>query len=115
MDTDEYLKAPKTNYQLLAPKIDSLKFDEVSIEDAEARNDLSLLELFKNTKVILGTVTVARTKVETKEDVKARIQEALKHIDADRLILATDCGLGMLPPNIIKQKLSVMKEVADEL
>ena len=81
LDTDEYLKAPKTNYNLLAPKIDSLGFDEVSIEDAEATNDLSLLALFKNTKVtrilylseynccvevIMGTVAVARTRVETK-------------------------------------------------
>ena len=50
LDTDEYLKAPKTNYNLLAPKIDSLGFDEVSIENAEANNDLSLLALFKKTK-----------------------------------------------------------------
>ena len=53
LDTDEYLKAPKTNYNLLAPKIDSLGFDEVSIENAEANNDLSLLSLFKKTKVII--------------------------------------------------------------
>ena len=52
-------KAPKTNYNLLAPKLDSLGFDEVSIEDAEAMNDLSLLALFKNTKVVpLSTVTL---------------------------------------------------------
>ena len=51
LDTDEYLKAPKTNYNLLAPKIDSLGFDEVSIENAEANNDLALLALFKKTKV----------------------------------------------------------------
>ena len=53
LDTDEYLKAPKTNYNLLAPKIDSLGFDEVSIENAEANNDLSLLALFKKTKVTI--------------------------------------------------------------
>ena len=58
LDTDEYLKAPKTNYNLLAPKLDSLGFDEVSIEDAEANNDLSLLALFKNTKV--GTKSFRR-------------------------------------------------------
>ena len=51
LDTDEYPKAPKTNYNLIASKLDSLRFDEASIENAEARNDLSLLELFKNTKV----------------------------------------------------------------
>ena len=52
LDTDKYLKAPKTNYNLIASKLDSLRFDEVSIENAEAKNDLSLLALFKNTKVI---------------------------------------------------------------
>jgi len=114
LDTDEYLKAPKTNYNLLAPKIDSLGFDEVSIEDAEAKNDLSLLELFKNTKVILGSVTVARSKVEAEEEVKARVREALKFISPERLILAPDCGLGMLPTDIIKEKLAVMKTVAEQ-
>lgn len=57
LDTDEYLKAPKTNYNLLAPKIDALGFDEVSIEDCEARNDLSLLSLFKQTKVSVRELT----------------------------------------------------------
>ena len=71
--------------------------------------------MFKKTKVILGTVTVARSKVESKDEVKQRITEALKHIEADNLILAPDCGLGMLPQNIIKEKLKIMKDVADEL
>jgi len=114
LDTDEYPKAPKTNYNLLAPKIDSLGFDEVSIEDAEAQNDLSLLTLFKKTKVIFGSVTVARSKIENKDDVRARVTEALKYISADRLILAPDCGLGMLPTPIIKEKLKIMCEVAKE-
>merc|ERR1719213_1256474 len=87
LDTDEYLKAPKTNYNLLAPKIDSLGFDEVSIENAEADNDLSLLSLFQKTKVILGCVAVARSRVERKDDVQARVNEALKFITPDRLIL----------------------------
>ena len=114
LDTDEYLKAPKTNYNRLAPKIDSLGFDEVSIENAEANNDLSLLSLFQHTKVILGAVTVARTKVETEEEVVGRVREALNFIPAERLILAPDCGLGMLPVNIIKQKLQVMVNVAKQ-
>jgi len=114
LDNDNFPKAPKTNYNLLAPKIDSLGFDEVSIENAEANNDLSLLSLFKKTKVILGCVTVARTKIETKEEIKDKVTEALKFISPDRLILAPDCGLGMLPSNLIKQKLTNMKQVADE-
>ena len=62
--------------------------------------------------MILGCVTVARTRVETEEEVKARVKEALKFISPDRLVLAPDCGLGMLSENIINQKLQVMAKVA---
>ena len=41
-----------------------------------------------------------------------RVTEALKHISPERLILAPDCGLGMLPPLVIRQKLAVIREVA---
>ena len=43
-----------------------------------------------------------------------RVTEALKHIPPERLILAPDCGLGMLPPDIIRQKLAVIREVASQ-
>lgn len=115
LDTDIYPKAPKENYRRLAPKIDSLPFDQVSIEDAEARNDLSLLSLFQKTQVILGVVTVARTKVETEEDIRSRVEEALQHIPRSRLVLAPDCGLGMLDMNIIRAKLGNMVKVARSL
>ena len=46
--------------------------------------------------------------------VLGRVTEALKHIPAERLILAPDCGLGMLPPDIIRQKLAVIREVASQ-
>ena len=65
-------------------------------------------------KVILGSVAVARTRVETEEEVVDRVREALKFIPPERLILAPDCGLGMLPVNIIKQKLQIMLNVAKQ-
>ena len=65
-------------------------------------------------QVILGSVAVARTRVESPDCVRARVTEALRHIEAERLILAPDCGLGMLSPDIIRQKLRVIREVANE-
>jgi len=114
MDTDEYLKADKRNYHKLAPVIDALGFTEVSIENAECKNDLSLLGLFQRTKVVLGSVTIARSKVETKEEIKAVVEEALRFIPRDRLVLAPDCGLGMLPLPTIREKVSNMVAVAKE-
>ena len=75
---------------------------------------MSLLSLFQHTKVILGSVTVARTRLETEEEVVGRVKEALKFIPSERLILAPDCGLGMLPVDIIKQKLKIMLNVAKQ-
>ena len=46
--------------------------------------------------------------------VLGRVTEALKHIPKERLILAPDCGLGMLPPPVIRQKLAVIREVASQ-
>ncbi len=69
---------------------------EVSIEDAHRPNELSLLELFGHTKVILGVVAIAKSRVEPVDEIRARLRAALQHIDADRLIAAPDCGLAML-------------------
>ena len=47
----QFIKADKTNYGRLAEKLDNAGFDEISIEDAEAKNDLSILAKFKRSKV----------------------------------------------------------------
>merc|ERR1711976_910632 len=70
--------------------------DAVSIEDAWCRNDLSLLSLFKKTKVIFGAMNVSSSRVETVEEIQERLTEALEFIDAERLIVAPDCGLALL-------------------
>merc|ERR1711988_684729 len=80
----------------IAPALDESCIDAVSIEDAWCRNDLSLLSLFKKTKVIFGTMNVSSSRVETVEEMQKRLTNALEYIDADRLIVAPDCGLALL-------------------
>lgn len=46
----------------LAPVLDEAALDAVSIEDAHRPSNLSLLELFQNTTVILGVIGIARTR-----------------------------------------------------
>lgn len=84
--------------------------NSVSIEDAEVQNDLRLLGQFKNTSVILGSLRIARSRVESVQEIKDRLQEALKYIPAERLWVAPDCGLGYLPEEIAIQKLKNMVE-----
>merc|ERR1712151_814688 len=96
VDQTDYLKADNTAYRRMAPLLDESLTDAISIEDAWCRNDLSLLSLFKKKKVILGAMHVSSSRVETVEEIQERLAEALEHIDADRLIVAPDCGLALL-------------------
>ncbi|XP_022102489.1 uncharacterized protein LOC110985638 [Acanthaster planci] len=115
LDEKDYQKADPRGYFDIAEKIDQAGFDEISIEDAHRRNDLSLLALFKRSKVILGSVTIASSRVETVSEIRDRLKSALSHIPCDRLLVAPDCGLGFLPRNIMREKLKNMVEAARSL
>lgn len=112
VDQTDYLKAEPSAYMKIAPALDESCIDAVSIEDAWCRNDLSLLSHFKQTKVIFGTMNVSSSRVETVEEMRARLSEALKYIDPERLMVAPDCGLGLLQGekygHLLTQKLSNM-------
>jgi len=108
LDNPDYPKADRQAYQRLAPAIDASSIDAVSIEDAHRNNDLSLLELLANTQVVFGVVAVARSSIESVDDVQDRLRAALQHIDKDRLWAAPDCGLGLLGRDLARAKIDVM-------
>jgi len=112
VDLDDFPKAPQEAYYDLALSIDALPVQCVSLEDAHRFNDLSLLDLFQDTRVIIGTVQIAMTRVESVEEIQARLREALKHIDSDRLIAGPDCGLAMLDRDTVFAKLQNMCRAA---
>ncbi|MGA0301389.1 MAG: hypothetical protein ACO3OJ_09785, partial [Paracoccaceae bacterium] len=112
LDDEEYKKADPDSYHRLARHVDAMGIDEVSIEDAHCCNDLVLLESFERMSVIFGSVAVARSRIETVDEVEARIRSALNHIDRERLVVAPDCGLGLLPPELAEAKLKVMCSAA---
>jgi 5-methyltetrahydropteroyltriglutamate--homocysteine methyltransferase len=108
LDDETYLKADPDCYQQLARAVDGSSVHQVSIEDAHCLNNLELLERFDNTAIILGVVTIASSRVESSEHIEQRLQQALRHIDADRLLAAPDCGLMMLGRELAMAKLKSM-------
>lgn len=113
LDSTDYAKAPPDSYHRLAPALDDAAVDVVSIEDAHRPNDLSLLDEFKSTTIILGVIGIARSRIESAHEIESRLRAALDHIDKHRLMAAPDCGLGMLPPELIPQKLEQMRIAVD--
>jgi len=53
-------------------------------------------------------VTIAHSKIESSEYNAQRLELALQHIDADRLLAAPDCGLMMLGRKLALAKLTNM-------
>jgi len=115
VDSTNYVKAPPSAYSFLATALDEAAIDAVSIEDAHRPNDLSLLELFENTIVILGVLGIARTRIESIEEIESRLQDAMGHIEKDRLIAAPDCGLGMLSQETVLAKLGHLRQAVERI
>ena len=112
VDQPDPPKGPKEAYLDLAGALDACAVDAVSIEDAHRPNDLGLLEYFTKTTVLLGVVDIASSRVESAEEIRARLADALNHIDHERLLAAPDCGLGVLGRELALAKLSNMSEAA---
>jgi 5-methyltetrahydropteroyltriglutamate--homocysteine methyltransferase len=115
IDREDYPKADPNSYLRIADAIEDSCIDAVSFEDAHRHNDLSLLEHLPTTKVIFGVVAIARSEVESIEQIRERLQQALQHIDPERLIAAPDCGLGLLGRELAMAKLTNMCKAADSL
>jgi 5-methyltetrahydropteroyltriglutamate--homocysteine methyltransferase len=115
LDNPDYPKADPGAYLDLAAAVDGSCVDAVSIEDAHRHNPLTLLDGFSNTTVIFGVIGVVRSRIETVEEVAGRLRAALDHIDADRLIAAPDCGLGLLTREMAQAKLTIMCEAARQV
>lgn len=112
LDDHDYKKADPDSYHRLSAAIDAAAFDQISIEDAHCCNNLDLLDKLPSKMVIFGAVAIADSRVETVDEVVDRLKLALNHIDRDRLVVAPDCGLGLLPPDLAEVKLAVMCQAA---
>ena len=112
LDDTNYKKADPSSYYELSKAIDQAAFDQISIEDKHCCNNLNLLEQFENKTVIFGSLAIASSALETVEEVVERLSAALNHIDRDRLVVAPDCGLGLLSAQLAEDKLRAMCKAA---
>ena len=108
LDQENFQKADQMAYLKLSDAIEDSSIQAISLEDAHRHNDLSLLEHFKTTTLMLGVIAIASSRIETVTEITERLQAALQHIDANRLIVTPDCGLGYLDRKLALAKLTNM-------
>jgi 5-methyltetrahydropteroyltriglutamate--homocysteine methyltransferase len=89
---------------------------QISMESAQQNVDLSILRSLTGKQLIVGVIDLADdSPVEDVETVAARIRNALKFVDAERLILAPDCGMKYLPREKAFAKLSALAKAAEKV
>lgn len=100
-----------------------LRFDRLLLEyDTERAGGFEPLRFVRpDTMVVLGLVTTKTGRVETADEIVARIEEAARHIDIDQLAVSPQCGFASgisgndLTPDEQWRKLELLAEVADRV
>jgi 5-methyltetrahydropteroyltriglutamate--homocysteine methyltransferase len=100
-----------TGYSFLPQLADSIA-NQISIEAAQPKLDFGVLSELANKKIILGVIDLGDPAIEAAEVVAGRIRAGLKHVAANRLILAPDCGMKYLPRATAFGKLEALSEGA---
>jgi 5-methyltetrahydropteroyltriglutamate--homocysteine methyltransferase len=99
-------------YPFLAQLADTVAA-QISMESAQQKVDLSILRSLPGKQLIVGVIDLADdSPVEEVETVAARIRNALKFVDPERLILAPDCGMKYLPREKAFAKLAALAQGA---
>ncbi|HEX6755563.1 MAG TPA: uroporphyrinogen decarboxylase family protein [Mycobacteriales bacterium] len=97
------------------PELADCTCDQVSVETAQSNLDPSVLKHLAGKTVILGVLDLSTPDVEAAETVEARVRRALPFVDAERLVLAPDCGMKYLPRAAADGKLRSMVAAAARL
>ncbi len=105
------VKDKPSGYSFL-PELEKCVADQISIEAAQPKLDLSVLEDLTTKTILLGVLDLEDPNVESPETVAQRIREALRYIPPERLIIAPDCGMKYLPGDVAFGKLQSMVEGA---
>ncbi len=94
------------------PELDGCKAQQISIEAAQPRLDLKVLEQLPSKTIILGVIDLADMTIESPQTVADRIRRALDYVPAERIIVTPDCGMKYLPRTVAFGKMRAMVQGA---
>jgi len=94
-------------YHFLA-ELDASRATQVSIETAQPRLDLAVLRGLPSKTIVLGVLDLGDARPETPDVVARRLEAALAHVPAARLVAAPDCGMKYLARDVARAKLGAL-------
>jgi 5-methyltetrahydropteroyltriglutamate--homocysteine methyltransferase len=94
------------------PQLAEALATQVSLEAAQPRLDLGILRDLSGKTILLGVLDLGSQAVETAQEVAARLRDGLRHVAAERLVAAPDCGMKYLPRATAFAKLRALSDGA---
>ena len=94
------------------PELEAANVRQISIETAQSQLDCSVLATLSK-MILLGVLDLSDMTVETPQVVADRIRRALPYVDAERIIVAPDCGLKYLLRDVAFGKMRAMVQGAE--
>ena len=107
-----HVVANKPRGYAFLPQLADTVAKQISIEAAQPRIDLGVLDDLSGKQIMLGVLDLGSAEVETAEQVADRIRAGLRHVSAERLIPAPDCGMKYMPRERAFGKLHALVEGA---
>ena len=105
------VKQKPTGYSFL-PELDACAADQISIEAAQPKLDLSILKTLPSKQIMVGVIDLADPEAESAETVAGRLRRALDVLPAERIVAAPDCGMKYLDPAVARGKLQALVDGA---
>jgi 5-methyltetrahydropteroyltriglutamate--homocysteine methyltransferase len=97
------------------PELADSPVEQVSLETAQSNLDTSVLKHLSGKTIILGVIDLADPAVETAQTVADRVRRALPYVDAERVVIAPDCGMKYLSRESADGKMRAMAGAAEIL
>jgi 5-methyltetrahydropteroyltriglutamate--homocysteine methyltransferase len=94
------------------PELADCTCDQISIETAQSNLDTSVLAQLSGKTIILGVIDLSDPNVETVDTVVGRVRRALPYVAAEKVVIATDCGMKYLPWDSATGKMRAMAGAA---
>ncbi|MEM8743940.1 MAG: methionine synthase [Pseudomonadota bacterium] len=108
IDWKKTLGSEWRQYEEIFPALNASKIDQVSLECANSKVPLDLIELLKDKDVLVGAIDVATEEIETPEKVADTLKAAMEFVDPERTFPCTNCGLAPLPRDVSIAKLRAL-------
>lgn len=93
LDWKKSLGSEWRQYEEIFPALNASRIEQISLECAGSNVPLSLLRLLPDKHLMVGAIQVTGDRVESPEEVAATLRAAAEHVELERILPCTNCGM----------------------